>query len=143
MVLGVGPLNVPSIPKLNGIESFTGSVFHSAQWDHSVDLTGKKVAVIGTGASAIQFVPVIADQVGQLQLYQRTPPWVLTRFDPGIPKNIENDDEALAKKRIYPELRKAEARYMPTLLRSTLEETAHWGAVRVIPASIVASVEGH
>jgi len=56
-------------------------------------------------------------------------------FDPGIPKNIENDDEALAKKRIYPELRKAEARYMPTLLRSTLEETAQWGAVRVIPNS--------
>src|SRR6187455_1134653 len=56
-------------------------------------------------------------------------------FDPGIPKNIENDDEALAKKRIYPDLRKAEARYMPTLLRSTLEETAQWGAVRVIPAT--------
>jgi hypothetical protein len=56
-------------------------------------------------------------------------------FDPGIPKNIENDDEALAKKRIYPDLRKAEARYMPTLLRSTLEETAQWGAVRVIPNS--------
>jgi len=56
-------------------------------------------------------------------------------FDPGIPKNIENDEEALAKKRIYPDLRKAEARYMPTLLRSTLEETAQWGAVRVIPAT--------
>ncbi|HWN46864.1 MAG TPA: hypothetical protein VNM71_05875 [Steroidobacteraceae bacterium] len=56
-------------------------------------------------------------------------------FDPGIPKNIENDDEALAKKRIYPDLRKAEARYMPTLLRATLEETAQWGAVRVIPAT--------
>src|SRR3982751_6036193 len=54
-------------------------------------------------------------------------------FDPGIPKNLENDDEALAKKRIYPDLRKAEARYMPTLLRSTVEETAQWGAVRVIP----------
>lgn len=56
-------------------------------------------------------------------------------FDPGIPKNLEGDEEALAKKRIYPDLRKAEARYMPTLLRSTLEETAQWGAVRVIPAS--------
>src|SRR6187455_2733682 len=56
-------------------------------------------------------------------------------FDPGIPKNLENDDEALAKKRIYPDLRKAEARYMPTLLRATLEETAQWGAVRVIPAT--------
>ena len=86
IVLGVGPLNVPSFPKLNGIESFTGSVFHSAQWDQSVDLTGKKVAVIGTGASAIQFVPIIAEHVGQLQLYQRTPPWVLSRVDPKIPK---------------------------------------------------------
>jgi hypothetical protein len=56
-------------------------------------------------------------------------------FDPGIPKNLEGDDEALAKKRIYPDLRKAEARYMPTLLRATLEETAQWGAVRVIPNS--------
>ena len=56
-------------------------------------------------------------------------------FDPGIPKNIENDDEALAKKRIYPDLRKAEARYIPTLLRETLEATAQWGAVRVIPNS--------
>jgi hypothetical protein len=54
-------------------------------------------------------------------------------FDPGIPKNLEGDDEALAKKRIYPDLRKAEARYIPTLLRETLEATAQWGAVRVIP----------
>ena len=54
-------------------------------------------------------------------------------FDPGIPKNIEDDEEALAKKRIYPDLRKAEARYVPTLLRETLEATAQWGAVRVIP----------
>jgi hypothetical protein len=54
-------------------------------------------------------------------------------FDPNIPKNLEGDEEALAKKRIYPDLRKAEARYMPTLLRATLEETAQWGAVRVIP----------
>ncbi|MDF3021227.1 MAG: hypothetical protein K0Q92_2530 [Steroidobacteraceae bacterium] len=56
-------------------------------------------------------------------------------FDPGIPKNLEGDEEALAKKRIYPDLRKAEARYMPTLLRATLEETAQWGAVRVIPTT--------
>jgi cation diffusion facilitator CzcD-associated flavoprotein CzcO len=89
IVIGVGPLNVPSIPKLNGIESFIGSAFHSAQWDHSVDLTGKRVAVIGTGASAIQFVPIIAEQVGQLQLYQRTPPWVLGRVNPAIPKFIQ------------------------------------------------------
>src|SRR5688572_25686498 len=54
-------------------------------------------------------------------------------FDPGIPKNLEGDEEALAKKRIYPDLRKAEARFIPTLLRETLEATANWGAVRVIP----------
>src|SRR3954469_4812694 len=54
-------------------------------------------------------------------------------FDPGIPKNIEGDEEALAKKRIYPDLRKAEARYIPTLLRETLESTAQWGAARVVP----------
>ena len=89
VVLGVGPLNVPRLPKLNGIESFTGSVFHSAQWDRSADLTGKKVAVIGTGASAIQFVPIIAEQVGQLQLYQRSPAWVLGRKNPTIPKALQ------------------------------------------------------
>src|SRR3954463_7374164 len=54
-------------------------------------------------------------------------------FDPGIPENIKHNEEALAKKRIYPDLRKAEARYIPTLLRETLESTAQWGAVRVIP----------
>src|SRR5262249_47042478 len=86
VVVAVGPLYSPSIPKLNGIESFAGPSFHSAQWDHSVDLTRKKVAVIGTGASAIQFVPIIAERVDQLQLYQRTPPWVLSRRDPAIPK---------------------------------------------------------
>jgi cation diffusion facilitator CzcD-associated flavoprotein CzcO len=89
IVLGVGPLNVPRIPNLNGVESFAGAFFHSAEWDHSVDLTGKRVAVIGTGASAIQFVPIIAEQVGQLQLYQRTPPWVLGRGNPAIPKSLQ------------------------------------------------------
>jgi cation diffusion facilitator CzcD-associated flavoprotein CzcO len=86
LVISAAPMHIPRIPELNGIESFTGPAFHSARWDHSVDLTGKKVAVIGTGASAIQFVPIIAEQVGQLQLYQRTPPWVLSRRNPTIPK---------------------------------------------------------
>ena len=89
IVIGVGPMTVPKIPDLKGIESFTGPAFHSARWDHSVDLTGKKVAVIGTGASAIQFVPIIAEQVGQLQLYQRTPPWVLGRRNRTIPTSVQ------------------------------------------------------
>ena len=89
LVMGLGPMTVPKIPDLKGIESFTGPAFHSTRWDHRVDLTGKKVAVIGTGASAIQFVPSIAEQVGQLQLYQRTPPWVVGRRNPTIPKSVQ------------------------------------------------------
>ena len=88
MVIGIGPMTAPEFPDFNGAESFTGAAFHSARWDHTVDLTGKRVAVIGTGASAIQFVPMIAEQVGQLQLYQRTPPWVLGRLNPHIPESV-------------------------------------------------------
>ncbi len=67
---------------IEGRDEFAGPAFHSAQWDHSVDLTGKRVAVIGTGASAIQIVPEIVDDVAELQLYQRTPPWVVPRTNP-------------------------------------------------------------
>jgi 4-hydroxyacetophenone monooxygenase len=76
VISAVGQLNRPSYPRIEGIESFEGTAFHSARWDHSVDLTGKRVAVIGTGASAVQFVPEIAPAVGSLDLFQRTPPWL-------------------------------------------------------------------
>ncbi|MGA9871302.1 MAG: NAD(P)/FAD-dependent oxidoreductase [Rhodococcus sp. (in: high G+C Gram-positive bacteria)] len=88
LVSGVGALHIPNIPALNGAESFTGDAFHSARWNHDVDLTGKKVAVIGTGASAVQFVPQIVDTVGELQLYQRSPAWVLPRRNFAIPKGV-------------------------------------------------------
>jgi cation diffusion facilitator CzcD-associated flavoprotein CzcO len=81
LVAGVGALSEPSIPKLPGIERFQGKTFHSARWDHGYALAGKNVAVIGTGASAIQFVPRIQPVVGSLRLFQRTPPWVLPRHD--------------------------------------------------------------
>ncbi len=81
VVAGVGGLHIPNIPEITGAETFEGPRFHSASWDHSVDLTGKKVVVIGTGASAIQFVPIIAEQAGQLTVFQRTPPWVLPKKD--------------------------------------------------------------
>jgi cation diffusion facilitator CzcD-associated flavoprotein CzcO len=81
VIMACGPMHKPVTPTLKGLETFTGSSFHSAQWDHSVDLTGKKVAVIGSGASAIQFVPAIASRVTQLTLFQRTPPWVLPKLD--------------------------------------------------------------
>jgi cation diffusion facilitator CzcD-associated flavoprotein CzcO len=81
LVSAAGPLCEPAIPKLPGLESFAGTVFHSARWRHDHDLTGRRVAVIGTGASAAQFVPVIQPTVEHLDLYQRTAPWVLPRRD--------------------------------------------------------------
>ncbi|PYU85973.1 MAG: hypothetical protein DMG51_07320, partial [Acidobacteria bacterium] len=72
---------VPRYPELHGAERFSGPAFHSSTWDYSVDLDGKNVAVVGTGASAIQFVPQIAPRVGKLYLFQRTPPWIVPRLD--------------------------------------------------------------
>ena len=76
-----GPITEPSMPKLKGIESFKGEMFHSARWNHDYDLTGKRVAVIGTGASAIQFIPQVQPKVKQLFVFQRTAPWVLPKAD--------------------------------------------------------------
>ena len=75
VITAVGQLNRPRFPDIKGRESFRGVSFHSAQWRHDVDLTGKRVAVIGTGASAFQFVPEIAPKVGDMTIFQRTPPW--------------------------------------------------------------------
>jgi cation diffusion facilitator CzcD-associated flavoprotein CzcO len=84
LALGNGPLSEPCIPAMRGLERFGGTVFHSAQWNHEHDLAGERVAVIGTGASAIQFVPQIQPQVKQLILFQRTPPWIMPRNDHAI-----------------------------------------------------------
>ena len=79
LVSAAGPFSEPEIPDLPGLREFPGRVFHSASWDHDHDLSGERVAVVGTGASAIQFVPQIQPQVAELHLFQRTPPWVLPR----------------------------------------------------------------
>ena len=76
-----GPITEPSMPKLKGIEGFKGEMFHSARWNHDYDLTNKRVAVIGTGASAIQFIPQVQPKVKQLFVFQRTAPWVLPKAD--------------------------------------------------------------
>ncbi len=81
LVAGSGPLTEPSVPAIAGLESFQGAVFHSADWDHDQELAGKRVAVVGTGASSIQFVPEIQPQVESMTLFQRTPPWVLPHRD--------------------------------------------------------------
>ncbi len=77
LITAVGQLNRPRYPDIDGLESFEGPSFHSARWRTDVDLTGKRVAVIGTGASAYQFVPEIAPKVAHLEVFQRTPPWPL------------------------------------------------------------------
>ena len=75
VISAVGQLNRPSYPDIPGRDSFAGPAFHSARWDHSVELKGKRVAVIGTGASAVQFIPEIAPETAELLVFQRTPPW--------------------------------------------------------------------
>ncbi len=76
-ISAVGPLTEPSWPDVPGLDRFEGTLMHSARWDHDLDLRGKRVASVGTGASAIQYVPRIADQVAQLHVFQRTAPWVM------------------------------------------------------------------
>ncbi|TWV37151.1 NAD(P)/FAD-dependent oxidoreductase [Streptomyces misionensis] len=84
VVSATGPLSDPKVPNIPGLDSFPGKVFHSARWDHDYDLRGKRVAMVGTGASAIQIVPAIQSRVGRLTLFQRTPPWVMPRVDRAI-----------------------------------------------------------
>ena len=76
-----GPIADPSVPELPGLDTFTGELFHSARWNHDVDLTGRNVVVVGTGASAIQFVPAIQPRAGRITVVQRSAPWIIPRMD--------------------------------------------------------------
>jgi cation diffusion facilitator CzcD-associated flavoprotein CzcO len=100
LVAGVGALSEPSIPKIPGLGRFAGAAFHSAQWDHGADLERRNVAVIGTGASAIQFVPEIQPKVGKLTLFKRTPPWILPR------RNAPVGDRSREAFRAFPPVQK-------------------------------------
>ena len=101
LISGAGGLSEPKMPEIEGIETFQGHLFHSALWDHDVDLAGKRVAIIGTGASSIQIVPELQKIVGSLDVYQRTAPWVIPRND-----------------RPYGDLEKKALRYVPGLQRA-------------------------
>src|SRR6202043_1819015 len=81
IVSGMGALHVPRFPEIEGLEQFEGPSFHSAVWDSTVDLAGKNIAVIGTGARSIQFVPEIAPFASKLSLFQRTAPWIVPKLD--------------------------------------------------------------
>jgi cation diffusion facilitator CzcD-associated flavoprotein CzcO len=81
LVLGNGALHLPSVPELPGLGTFAGKQFHSAKWDHAYDLRGKRVGIVGTGASSIQIVPRVAEVAGHLDVFQRTPPWIVPKED--------------------------------------------------------------
>ena len=81
VITAVGQLNRPNLAPARGIEEFNGAWFHSSQWDHSVDLAGKRVAVIGTGASAMQFMRTVAETAGEVTIYQRSPQWIRPNSD--------------------------------------------------------------
>jgi len=81
LVSGVGQLHRPAYPDIPGMQRFAGKAFHSARWDHSFDFSNKTIAVIGSGASAVQFVPELAKQAKQLTLFQRSPGWCIPKFD--------------------------------------------------------------
>ncbi|MDP9823359.1 flavin-containing monooxygenase [Nocardioides massiliensis] len=116
VVSASGALSEPRLPDIDGIDSFGGEIFHSAQWDHDADLKGKRVAVIGTGASAIQIVPEIAKTAGHLDVYQRTAPWVIPRHD-----------------RAYTRAERLAFRHLPGVQR--LYRTAiYWGRECYVPA---------
>jgi len=86
LIAACGQLSNPAIPDLEGMEQFKGPTFHSANWNHDYDLKGKRVAVVGTGASAIQFVPEVAKEAGKLDIYQRSAPWIMHKFDREYPE---------------------------------------------------------
>ena len=101
LIVGSGGLSEPKLPDIDGIDSFQGEVFHSARWNHDVELAGKRIAVIGTGASAVQIVPELQKIAGHVDVYQRTPNWI-------IPRN----------ERSFTELEKAVFRKVPAVQRA-------------------------
>ncbi len=110
LVSGIGALSNPTYAKVPGLEAFEGKQFHSATWDHDYPLEGKRVGVIGTGASAIQFIPHVQARAAQLTVFQRTPPWILPKPD-----------------RAFSELEKAALERLPPL-RRLYREAIYWRA---------------
>lgn len=83
LINGIGGLHVPSFPEIKGLDTFSGTQFHSAEWNHEHDLTDKDVAIVGTAASAVQIIPEIVGKVKSLTVFQRTPNWIRPRMDEG------------------------------------------------------------
>jgi cation diffusion facilitator CzcD-associated flavoprotein CzcO len=139
LVAGTGALSDPKIPDLPGLDEFPGAMFHSARWDHDHDLEGERVAVIGTGASAIQFVPAIQPTVGRLHLFQRTPPWIIPRLDHQI-TDVEHAllkylpfASALVRGAIYAALETRVVGFRRPRLMKIAERAARWHMARQVP----------
>ncbi len=90
VVSGLGQLNRPAYPEIDGLDTFAGPAFHSARWEHDIELTGKRVGVVGTGASAVQFIPPVARQASHLTVFQRTPNWVIPKQDRAFSERTKN-----------------------------------------------------
>lgn len=119
LVSAAGALSDPRLPDLPGLDSFRGPVFHSARWRHDCDLTGRRVAVIGTGASAIQIVPAVAQRVEHLDVYQRTAPYVIPRGD-----------------RAYTRVERRALEHLP-VVRRAYRTGIYWGREALVPGFVV------
>lgn len=117
---GTGVLTVPKRPDIAGLDDFAGQMIHTARWDPDIDLTGKRVAIIGTGASAVQIIPAIADQVAHLTVFQRTPIWCLPKADFALSPALQT-----ALKRV-PAFRWASRAASQTLVELQFPVTAHF-----------------
>ncbi|WP_207506745.1 flavin-containing monooxygenase [Telluribacter humicola] len=139
LLLAVGPLNRPHIPDIAGLTDYTGTWFHSSNWSTHYNLAGKRVAVIGTGASAIQIVPAIAPSVAQLTVFQRTPAWITSRFD----KPMRSSSKAAFRK--YPLIQRMQREFFYWLNEffglgfvgnKTINRLMTWAALRKLKKEV-------
>ena len=121
LVNAAGVLTTPKLPDIAGVDGFDGVTIHTARWDHSQDLTGKRVAIIGTGASAVQVIPEIAPIVEHLTVYQRTPIWCFPKFDVPLPKAarwaMQVPGGRPSTARLEPDVRRADVPALGAVLR--------------------------
>ncbi len=138
LISAVGGLSEPRIPEIEGLDRFRGPVFHSARWNHEFDPSGKRIAVVGTGASAIQIVPALAREVEKIVLFQRTPPWIM----PGQDREISGLEKFLFRQ--FPALQRlvrtafywGREAYVLPLLRPWLSRFGRRRALRHLEQSV-------
>jgi cation diffusion facilitator CzcD-associated flavoprotein CzcO len=138
VIAATGGLHLPKLPHLPGLESFAGPVIHTARWRHDLDLSGRRVAVVGTGASAVQVIPPLARQVEQLVVFQRSPPWVLARPRGPAPlaRRLLASVPGLQRMRRTIDFLAAEVRAIGFTLRPKFVERAQKQALRFMFAAV-------